>query len=181
MITKSNLERYLEFRRCPRHFVWISHCPLSNKIELTPRFLFMFEVEISHSKINVETTQVLLLSAMQEIIKHLFRFFMSAKPLRIYSLLTRRHYDVDVCYWCSRILGLVSTLGSITARQIDHQCTNLSKFISCCIWTGGRSHYNTSHSWGNCRGRSRRSQTARKLNDISYVSSVYHLVSIPIT
>src|SRR5882762_4162205 len=44
-----------------------------------------------------------------------------------------------------------------------------------------RAYDNPSHSCTNCRGRSRRSQTATKLDDISYVSSVYHLVSIPIT
>ncbi|KIM76114.1 hypothetical protein PILCRDRAFT_91753 [Piloderma croceum F 1598] len=43
---------------------------------------------------------------MLELIKHLFPFFMSDKPPNIHSLFPRTNDDINIFYWCSRILGL---------------------------------------------------------------------------
>jgi hypothetical protein len=61
------------------------------------------------------------LSAMLELIKRLFPFFMSAKPPNIYSLFPRSNDDIDIFYWCSRILGLdVGIANMCFLTRLDH-------------------------------------------------------------
>jgi hypothetical protein len=60
-------------------------------------------------------------SAMLDLIKRLFPFLMSAKPPRIYSLFPRSDDDVDIFYWCSRILGLdVEIANTCFLTRLDH-------------------------------------------------------------
>ena len=61
------------------------------------------------------------LSAMLELIKCLFPFFMSAKPPNIYSLFPRSNDDIDIFYWCSRILGLdVEIANTCFLTRLNH-------------------------------------------------------------
>jgi hypothetical protein len=58
---------------------------------------------------------------MLELIRRLFPFFMSAKPPKIYSLFPRSDDDIDIFYWCSRILGLdVEIANTCFLTQLDH-------------------------------------------------------------
>jgi len=58
---------------------------------------------------------------MLELIKRLLPLFMSAKPPNVYSLFPRSDDDVDIFYWCSRILGLdVEVAKTCFLTQLDH-------------------------------------------------------------
>ena len=58
---------------------------------------------------------------MPELIKRLFPFFMPAKPPGIYSLFPRSDDDIDIFYWCSRILGLDAEIAKMCfLTQLDH-------------------------------------------------------------
>jgi hypothetical protein len=58
---------------------------------------------------------------MLQLVKRLFPFFMSAKPPYIHSLLPQANDDVNVFYWCSRILGQDVEIANICfLNQLDH-------------------------------------------------------------
>jgi hypothetical protein len=58
---------------------------------------------------------------MLDLVKRLFPFFMSAKPPKIYSLFPRSDDDIDIFYWCSRILGLdVEIAKKCFLTRLDH-------------------------------------------------------------
>jgi hypothetical protein len=58
---------------------------------------------------------------MLELIRRLFPFFMSAEPPKIHALFPRSDDDIDIFYWCSRILGLdVEIASRCFLTRLDH-------------------------------------------------------------
>ena len=58
---------------------------------------------------------------MLQFIKHLFPFFMSTKPPNPHSIFPRSNDDIDIFYWCSRILGLdVGIANMCFLTRLDH-------------------------------------------------------------
>ena len=128
---------------------------------------------------------------MLELIKRLFPFFMSSKPPKIYSLFPRSNDDIDIFYWCSRILGLdVEVASTCLLRQLDHCKVDRApqhEFLKARLTLASKGAKFDIHMVIHrtpapiVEVDPDAPKTGTNLDDISYVSSVYHLVSIPIS